>query len=76
MKLTKLIDNYPKLSSIEIVKLIANKSISGLWLTENDHKRAKKVINKDILTENVANTLLDEFDINRQYNYNFWLMFN
>ena len=67
MKLGKLMDNFSKLTAIEIVKNIASKKITGLWLTEKEYKQAKRVC--EYITEEEAVKLLDLFDKERQSRY-------
>ena len=69
-KLTKLKDNFSRLSAIDIVKKIASYKISGLWLTEENHKKAKEICDK--ISEKEAIEVLNNFDKERQSGYNLW----
>ena len=75
MKLSKLKDSYPKLTSIEVVEGIASGRIVGMWLSPGDKKDAQNAIQGE-LTEDEATMLLQKFDGNRQSAYNHWDMFN
>ena len=75
MKLGKLQESYYKLTAVQIVESIANGKIGGCWLTPNNIKEAKNRV-QDSLTEDEAQEILNKFDEDRQYAYNFWDMFN
>lgn len=75
MRLGKLKDSHPSLTSLEILERIATGRIAGMWLSPNDKKDAQNAIQGE-LTEEEATMLLQKFDSNRQAAYNHWDMFN